>query len=67
MPDIHCVAGTPENPDGHFCTCTVCNQDFNVVVAEVPFLDENGVQRGSTSDYDLTAYTDHYTTAHPDG
>ena len=37
-----------------------------MVVTEVPFLDETGVQRGFTSDYDLTEFTDHYTTAHPD-
>lgn len=64
-PDITCVAATVDNPDGHFCTCPVCGLQCNVVVTEVPFLDETGVQRGDTSSYDLSAYTDHYTTAHP--
>lgn len=66
-PDIHCVAATPDNTDGHFCVCTVCGQEFNVLVTEVAFLDENGVQRGFTSDYDLSEYVTHFQTAHPDG
>ena len=39
----------------------------NVIVTEVPFLDETGAQKGFTSDYDLTDYTDHYETAHRNG
>ena len=66
-PAITCAADTPENVDGHFCVCPVCGVECNVVVTEVPYLDEVGVQRGFTSDYDLTAYTDHYSTEHPDG
>lgn len=66
-PEITCRADTPDNTDGHFAVCPVCRQECNVVVTEVPFLDETGVQRGFTSDYDLTAYTDHYTAEHPDG
>ncbi len=66
-PVITCAADTTQNTDGHFCVCPVCDQECNVVVTEVPFLDETGTQKGFTSDYDLTAYTDHYTTTHPDG
>ena len=70
-PEITCVAGDPNNtppgPDGHIARCAVCGQEFNVIVTEVPFLDETGQQRGFTSDYDLAAYVDHYTTTHPDG
>lgn len=66
-PAITCRADTPENADGHSCVCPICGQECNVIVTEVPFLDETGVQRGFTSDYDLTDYTDHYTTQHPDG
>jgi hypothetical protein len=64
---IVCAAGTVDNSDGHSCFCPICSQECNVVVTEVPFLDETGTQRGFTSDYDLTEYTDHYTTVHPDG
>lgn len=64
---ITCTADTPDNVDGHSCACPVCGQECNVVVTEVPFLDETGVQRGFTSDYDVSAYTDHFQTAHPDG
>lgn len=65
-PVITCRADTPENTDGHSCYCPICGQECNVVVTEVPFLDETGVQRGFTSDYDLSEFADHYTTAHPD-
>lgn len=70
-PQIVCVAADPNNSppgeDGHIAICPVCDQEFNIVVTEVPFLDETGTQRGFTSDYDLTEYTDHFTTQHPDG
>ena len=63
-PEITCVAGDPNNAppgvDGHVAICPICRMEFNVVVTEVPFLDETGTQRGFTSDYDLTEYTDHY-------
>lgn len=66
-PDITCVAATADNADGHFCTCPICGQQCNVVVTEVPFLDETGVQRGFTSDYDLSEFVTHFQTEHPDG
>ena len=70
-PQIICYAADPNNSppgvDGHVALCPICNLEINIEVTEVPFLDETGTQRGFTSDYDLTAFNDHYTTVHPDG
>jgi len=55
---------TPDNVDGHFCVCPVCGQVLNVVVTDVPFVAATGAEMGRTSDYDLSAYTDHYQAEH---
>jgi hypothetical protein len=51
---------------GHIALCPVCATECEVVVTDVPYIDEAGVERGRTSDYDLSAYVTHYQAEHPD-
>ena len=65
-PAITCGPVTADNLDGHFARCAICGTDINVTVTDVPFLDETGVERGRTSEYDISEYVDHFQTEHPD-
>lgn len=65
-PDVPTPSIT-DRADGHTATCPVCGQQIDVVVTDVPYLDETGEQKGMMSNYDLSAYVTHYQTEHPDG
>jgi hypothetical protein len=59
-------------PDGHVAICPDCGQEFNVVVSDVPIVEEalreDGatvrIIRGHTSHHDLSVFEDHYRETH---